>query len=176
MMVIKCPLMDGDVRGFECGNPSIERQIEESYFPTILKQAYGHKIVIDYHVVGYYMLYFKEVKLEDIEQIMGDEYSSGTLDRYVALHIGYIAIDKRFQKKGIGKRVLGAILAELMALSKKYPIRLITGDALLQYHEFYCKMGFCDFPGKKNDGITIPMYIDCMTVKDKEIMNSYIDI
>ncbi|MDY6312627.1 MAG: hypothetical protein SPL60_06655, partial [Lachnospiraceae bacterium] len=46
MAVIKCPLMDKEVEKFECNNSSIEEQVKDSYFITLLKQAYGHQIII----------------------------------------------------------------------------------------------------------------------------------
>ena len=43
MAEIRCPLMDKEVDGFECNNSSIEEQVRDSYFITLLKQAYGHR-------------------------------------------------------------------------------------------------------------------------------------
>ena len=73
MNEIKCPLMDKEVIGFKCANPSIEQQIRDFYFITLLKQAYGHQIIIDGRAIGYYMLYFKGIKLEEINKIMDEE-------------------------------------------------------------------------------------------------------
>lgn len=173
MSVIKCPLMDREVKGFKCANQSIEKQIEDSYFITLLKQAYGHKIIIGDKVIGYYMLHFKGIKLETINAIMGEEYSSSMLDYYMVLHIRYLAIDERLQHKGIGTRVLKAILSEVLDLSKKYPIRVITLDALKEYHKWYYNIGFKDIPGMNDDGFTVPMYISCMTEEDKKILNDF---
>lgn len=163
MSEIKCLLMDKEVTGFKCANPSIEQQIKDSYFITLLKQAYGHQIVIDDITIGYYMLYFKGIQLEEINKIMEEEYSSNMADYYMAMHIRYLAIDERLQHKGIGTRVLKGIIAEILRLSKIYPIRIITIDALSEYYEWYKKIGFRDIPGRKTDGNTYPMFMDCMS-------------
>lgn len=145
MAEIRCPLMDKEVDGFECNNSSIEEQVRDSYFITLLKQAYGHQIIIDGQIVGYYM----------------------------AMHIRYLAIDKRVQHRGIGTIVLRGILAEIIELSKKYPIRIITIDALTEYYDWYKNIGFKDIHGCESDGIVHQMYIDCMTKKETECLEEF---
>ena len=170
---LKCPLMDKEVKGFKCNNPSIERQIEDSYFINLLKQAYGHQIVIDGIVIGYYMLGFKGISLEEINSIMDDEYESNMADYYTAMHIRYLAIDERLQHKWLGTRVLQSILSEILNLSKNYPIRIITIDALSEYYEWYKKIGFRDIPGRKSDGIVYPMFVDCMSKEEAQRLNEF---
>lgn len=173
MSKIKCPLMDKEVIGFKCANPSIEQQIRDSYFITLLKQAYGHQIMIDNKVIGYYMLYFKGIQLDEINKIMGEEYESNMTNYYMVIHIRYMAIDVRLQHNGIGTRVLQGIVAEILKLSKIYPIRIITIDALSEYHEWYKTIGFKDFPGKKFNGITYPMFMDCMSKEEIEKLEGF---
>lgn len=163
MSEIKCPLMDREVTEFNCANPSIEQQIKDSYFITLLKQAYGHQIVINDAVIGYYMLYFKGIQLEDINKIMEEDYTSNMADYYMAMHIRYLAITECLQHQGIGTRVLKGIIAEILRLSKIYPIRIITIDALSEYYEWYKNIGFRDIPGRETDGNTYPMFMDCMS-------------
>jgi len=105
--------------------------------------------------------------------IMGDDYLSNMVEYYTAVHIRYIAIDKRVQNQGIGTIVFKGILSELIKLSEKYPIRIITLDALAKYYEWYKKIGFKDIPGKESDGITYPMYMDCMTQKDADKLDEF---
>ena len=83
------------------------------------------------------MLYFKGIQLDEINKIMGEEYESNMTNYYMAIHIRYLAIDVRLQHNGIGTRVLQGIVAEILKLSKIYPIRIITIDALSEYHEWY---------------------------------------
>lgn len=173
MSEVKCPLMDKDVKGFKCANSSIEQQIEDSYYITLLKQAYGHQIICDGRIIGYYMVHFKGIQLEEVNRIMQEEYVSNMADYYMAIHIRYFAIDVRLQHKGIGKKVFQGILADLLRVSMIYPIRLITIDALSEYHEWYKKIGFKDIPGRVSDGITIAMYLDCLTSEGAKILSEF---
>lgn len=173
MSKITCSLMDKEVKGFNCANSSIEKQIDDSYFITLLKQAYGYQILIDDKVVGYYMLYFKNINLEEISNIMKEEYESCMVSYYMAMHIRYLAIDERVQHHGIGTYVLKGLIAEILRLSELYPIRIITIDALLEYYEWYKSIGFRDIPGLDRDGIKVPMYIDCMSKEEAMKLHDY---
>lgn len=173
MAKITCLMMDRDVKDFCCANASIEEQIKDSYFITLLKQAYGYQILIERQIVGYYMLYFKNIKLDVVNQILEEEYFSNMADFYIAMHIRYLAIDRKVQHQGIGTVVLKGIIAEILKLSKSYPIRIITIDALQEYYEWYQHIGFRELPGHGRDGIIVPMFIDCMSKADAESLQRY---
>lgn len=173
MSKIECPLMDSDVYGFSCLNSSIEAQIRDSYFITLLKQAYGHQILVDGKNVGYYMLHFKSINLCEIDQIIGQEYQSCMAEKYIAIHIRYLAVDKNYQKNGIGTYVLKGLIVQFLSLAQKYPIRIITIDALPKYIKWYESIGFKDIPGASSDGITMPMFIDCMKQEEAFKLQQY---
>lgn len=173
MSKISFPLMDKEVTAFKCNNASIEQQVRDSYFITLLKQAYGHQIIIDGNVVGYYMIYFKGIKLDEVNKIMDEEYESNMADYYMAMHIRYLAIDERVQHQGIGTYVLKVLIAEILSLSKKYPIRIITIDALREYYEWYQHIGFKDIPGRESDGVITPMFLDCMAKEDVDRLEQF---
>ena len=173
---ITCPLIDMDVRGFSCGNPSIDQQIRESYYATLLKQAYGYQIKAEDKTVGYYMLYFKNINTDIVNDIMDNEFSSGLVDYYIAVHIRYLAIDKNLQHQGIGTVVLKGIIQQIISFSKIYPIRIITLDALMEYYEWYKGIGFRDIPGGTDDGIIRAMYMDCMDMRELEKLEDYCEL
>lgn len=173
MSKLTCQLMDRDVTGFTCGNNSIDRQVEESYYATLLKQAYGYQIKLDNKIVGYYMLYFKNINLQIVNDILEEEYDSNFVNYYIAAHIRYLAIDKQLQHKSLGTYVLKGLISEILRLSKSYPIRIITLDALLEYYDWYKSIGFRDIPGKEHDGITVAMYMDCMSAEEAEKLQVY---
>ena len=104
---------------------------------------------------------------------MGEEFESNMADYYMAMHIRYLAIDERLQHRGIGTRVLRGIIFEILRLSKIYPIRIITIDALSEYHEWYKTIGFKDIPGREFDGITYPMFMDCMSKEEIDKLEDF---
>lgn len=62
-----------------------------------------------------------------------------------------------------------------MNLALKWPIRLITLDAMQDKYKWYEKIGFKFFDRSKIDSgdYTIPMYMDCL--KDVKAVENYIN-
>lgn len=160
---------------FDCGNDSINRQIEESYFPTLLQYSYAYEVSVSNCVVGYYMIKFRTIKFELLPVELKDYYSSLIKD-CCALHINYIAIDKKFQGRKIGTNVLKIIIAQVVNICNQWPITIITLDALKEKYEWYKKIGFLAFSEEDvaSKDITIPMYISC--ILNKEAVNNYSEV
>lgn len=173
---IKGQLLDNnqEIRDFKCGNASIERTITESYYLTLLKHAYAYKIIGNGMILGYYMLLFRKILLEDCPESIGDYYTE-KLDYCTSIHIDYLAINEKYQHRGIGTNVLKMIILFVMKFGKKLPIRLITIDALKEYYDWYRGIGFIAFNEKdlKDSKPTISMYMDCISKDNLEIIKEY---
>ncbi len=94
-LVIKKLNHDVPSHGFDCGNSSINRQIQESYFPTLLQYSYAYEVSLSGQVVGYYMIKFRTINLEKAPPEIG-EFESSIVHDCSALHISYIAVDKKY--------------------------------------------------------------------------------
>lgn len=163
---------DVQIGNFDCENPSINGQIEESYFPTLLQYAYAYRVSVDGRVVAYYMIKFKTIHM-DIAPDELAEYTSSVVNDCSAIHIKYIAVDKVCKKQGIGTYILKTIVAQALRLCQQFPISLVTLDALTDKYEWYKKRGFKAFSEdelQKNEP-TIQMYINC--ILNKEAVNNY---
>lgn len=160
---------------FDCGNQTINGYIKDSYYATLIQEAYGYRISAEELTLGYFQILFRELKMEDFPETISDYQASIKTDTISALHIRYLAIDKKYQKKGIGTAVIKIILQDICDLSKKFPVRVVTIDAVIERVEWYKKLGFKEL--QKNtvsqDGITQAMFFDCCTFLDK--LNEYID-
>lgn len=101
------------------------------------------------------------------------EYDTSLLSNLSALHIHYIAVDKKYQKKSIGTTILQTIIAQGLNICKQLPITLITLDALKDKYEWYKARGFQPFDENdlKKEITTIPMYMSC--ILDQTAVNNY---
>lgn len=166
--------LDHDVpkQVFDCGNPSINRQIQESYFPTLLQYAYAYQVSISNQVVGYFMIKFRTINLEKAPSEIS-EYSSSLVNDCSALHISYIAVDKKYQNHKIGTYILKTIVIQVLKMCQRLPITIITLDALKDKYEWYRERGFVAFDEKdlSTAEVTIPMYVSC--ILNKDIVNNY---
>lgn len=164
--------IEKEIKSFDCGNDSINRQIKEAYFPHILKLAYTFQVSCKGKIVGYYMIKFLNIRISDCPEPIESYYVS-EFDKCCVFHIGFLAVDKEFQKHGIGSAVLRTLIADAKRLSKQYPLLLITIDALKEKYEWYRQKGFRAFDERdqENNETTIRMYIDC--VEDRDIISRY---
>lgn len=162
------------VNAFDCGNASINMLMNESYYPTILQHAYSYLVYKDYKIIGAYMLKFMKIVLSDCPEEISD-FQSNICEDCFSIHIKYIAIKKEQQGKGIGSVILKYIVKSVRILCEKWPIRLLTLEALKERYEWYCELGFLPFNEEDllNDEPTIKMYLDCLLNVD--LVNDYID-
>ena len=157
---------------FSCGNKSIDSQIKESYFPTLLQYAYAYQVSLDNTVVGYYMIGLRSIKMDFVPEEI-QEYKTSLVNSVGALHIPYIAVSEKYQNRNIGTYVLRAIMLQVKNLCKIVPIAVMTLDALKEKYEWYKKRGFKPFDEKElvNEDSIIRMYVNC--ILDMEAVENY---
>lgn len=156
-------LLTKEVSQFDCGEPSINEWIKESYYATLLQHGYAYELLYGEIVIGYYMVAFQTIDLAKCPEEISDR-DSGLTDYVPCVHIKYLAIDKRFQHHGIGTGVLETIIKGVKELSLYWPVRLITIDALTHLVDWYKREKFKIFPYNEEwqEGYTVKMYRDCM--------------
>lgn len=155
---------------FTCGDDSIDKLVESSYYPTILQQSYAYEIMGEGELLGYYMIHFRRVEVSDFPDDISDHFDDDYIkDGIIALHIHYIAIKKEYQKKGIGKAVLRTIISQVKELSENWPVRVITIDAEKHLIKWYEKEGFKYMTNNRDgqDDVTEAMYKDCHRYGDE---------
>lgn len=154
--------------GFNCGVESINQEVFQSFYPSLLQHVYAYSINAEGKVLGYYMVGFREVKLENFGEDIAD-YCTDFKKTISAVHINYIAINVIYQRHKIGTEVLRAIIKQVKALAEKWPVRVITIDAVEHLVDWYKNEGFVEM--KKNtpgqDGVSKYMYYDCI-INEKE--------
>lgn len=160
---------------FDCGIPSINEYVRESYYPSIAQHAYAYNIVGNEISLGYIQFLFREVELDffpdDISDIDPD-IKEGCLS---AVHIRFIAIEKKYQKKDIGTKVLKIIIRIIEALAEEWPISVITIDARTELVSWYEREGFKKMVKNRSgqEGVTVAMYYSC--IKNLEELKTYIE-
>ena len=126
-------------------------------------------------VLGYFQILFREIELEDFPEEIS-EYDPEIKRTISAIHIRYIAIDKKYQRKGIGNATLQAIIKNVERLAELWPIRVITLDAMVHLVPWYMQVGFVKMKTNTlgQDGVSDAMYFDCMKHADElaEFMES----
>ena len=149
---------------FDCGVESINDYVRNSCYPSIVQHAYAYNISGNGKSLGYIQYLFRDVELEYFPDEIADVDPGVKENTLSALHIRFLAIDRRYQNRHIGTAVLEVFIKKIEELAVDWPIRLITIDARIDLVKWYERNGFKKF--KKNtpgqDGVTVAMYYDCM--------------
>lgn len=106
MAELQYALMTSAVEKFDCGNPAINKYIENSYFATLLQQCYAYKIEYKSRIVGYYMITFRNVAFSDCVSEISDYQIDDFGEFLPCLYINYLAIETKYQKNHIGTKTL----------------------------------------------------------------------
>lgn len=160
---------------FDCGIESINADIVNSYYPTILQHAYAYSIIANNRIVGYFQIMFRDIELNDLPEDIS-EYDSGKKENKIsAVHINFIAIDKRYHRNNLGTFTLRIIIEYVRQLTQRWPIRIITIDARNELIHWYKEEGFLFMPHNRvgQDGVTRAMYMDCFRYQKE--LNDYIE-
>ena len=164
------------INEFTCGNPSIDQMLKDGFYSTLLKQGFCYEIVIRDRIVGYFFYTYILVSCNDENM---DSYCSTLMGfNYPALHIKFIAIDKKFQRKKIGTNVLRLFISNARKLHKDFPVRFVVIDALKDLESFYSKLGFqpVDDQDISANLSTIRMFFDLFDDDERQRLQDYISI
>lgn len=137
-----------------------------------------HLIVCDSEIIGFFSLLNDSVeirRLEKDEQKMFKEKTSNS--KLPSMKIGRLAIDKKYEGKGLGTFFLGVILSIINKLAnEKTGIRFITVDGYAKAFNFYKKYDFKHFKSNEKDikkinkvirthpNKQIPLYLDIKVI------------
>ena len=149
---------------FDCGVKSINSYVKLSYYPLLLQQAYTFEVTLDGRVLGYYQILFREIELSYFPEEISEYKCEEKENTLSAVHVRFIAVDKKYQRNGIGTTILQIIIKQIRSLSNLWPIRIITIDAILPLVEWYKKMDFRIMAGNTpgQDGVSVAMFFDCL--------------
>jgi len=175
-MRISFSSIDDTVSGFNCGNSSINSLVQKSYIANVAKQAETQKICINGIQAGYYSYTLSNILLCKIPD--GDTHRIETSifrNQFSSIHIEYLAIDEKYQRKRIGTMALPLILLNLKPKTEKIPVRYITLNSLIDKVEWYRLFGFEPMTTVADIDGNIPMYLDCLPEANYSVLCGYFE-
>ena len=136
---------------FDCGIDELNKYFRQYAFPNDKKNIGKSFVAVNQDdqlcPIGFYTISMAHILFEELPE----EMKKG-LPRYPvpALRIGKLAIDKNFQKQGIGAFLLKDAFLKATNLSTKIGLKCVLVDALNdQAKSFYLKFGFLQFPSNR---------------------------
>lgn len=125
---------------FDCGEESLNNFIHKEV-SAYQRERLGitYLIHLDSKLVGFVTISMAGVRTEKMEL---DEKLKIRLESYPALQIGQLAIDKKYQGQGYGKKIILWCMSKAVEYSGEIGCRLLVLNSLPSSIEFYNKCNF----------------------------------
>lgn len=158
--------LDERTDGFKCDEPRLNSFLEyDAYFEHIMCLSKTKLVKVNNKLVGYFTLALMPIKtiIQD-----GDDI------QYMGITLKYLAVDEKYQNKGVGTLMLNNILPSCQEFANLIGCRCLYIDAVNSKIDWYSKRGFQTLD-VKNDNLyntTTPMIVD---YQDDDIVSDYFD-
>ena len=166
---LKRVLRDVEETEFDCGIDTINDMVKNSYYPFIAQHAYTYSIIYKEKIIGYIQIMLRDINISSFPDDISDinpEIRDGTI---TSMHINFLAIDQRCQRKTFGTYALKMMISRVDKFAKEWPIRVITIDAREELVTWYERIGFKriskNFDGQS--GYNVAMYMSCLKYGDE---------
>ena len=147
---------------FECASPELNDFLKEDALEN--QKELISKTYLCYYsnqLVGYITFatdVLKAKEMREKEHIEGMPYAE-----YPAIKIGRLAVDGKYERKGVGRFLLLIAIGKALKISEEVGCRFITVDSKRESIKFYQKHGFKLV--KKHEKQNFPtLYLDIMPV------------
>tara|TARA_Y100000310_G_C20605128_1_gene775109 strand:- start:869 stop:1405 length:537 start_codon:yes stop_codon:yes gene_type:complete len=129
-----------DLSEFDCGDSDLNEFLQRDSFKyqkQLLTKIF--LIIVEENVVGFFSISNDAIKLKQEER---DTNNIKHLQEYPASKIGRLGVDKRFQKRNIGRAIIKIAIGLILSSSKYSACRFVIVDSYPTALEFYKKFGF----------------------------------
>jgi GNAT superfamily N-acetyltransferase len=158
---------DDIVKGFDCGDNALNTYLRRHAWINQEQNLIGVTYVSVEEsqpktVVGHYTIATSDVPRDSLPAEVVAE-----LPRYQNLPVALLArlaVDRRFQRSGLGKGLLRHAFENVLNLSRQIGCRYLIVDAYAPAWEWYKKYGFAAINGPSANGMQ-PMFIDVRTLR-----------
>ncbi|HJJ39256.1 MAG TPA: GNAT family N-acetyltransferase [Methanocorpusculum sp.] len=155
---------DTDLSTFSCSEPQLnEFLIQDSLNDHENLYSITHLVLSGNEIAGFFTLITDNLSISRLEKTAYQDYHYQKLP---AIKVARLATAKKFEGKGIGRRMIIEIYKYVYTITKYAGCRLITVDAKQDAVGFYQKFAFRTAAGKK-DTPFVPMYLDFKPICDR---------
>ena len=143
---------------FDCGNKFLNEFLKTYAFQNQSRYLVGvtYVIHIDNKVIGYITLTASSIKKISLNK-------NKPYEDIPILRIGRLAVDKKYQGKGIGKKLLKFAFHKALELKENFGCVGVVVDAKEEAVDFYKKYGFVEINSLEKH-LTIPMFLSIKVI------------
>ena len=154
-----------DVSHFECRTPDLNAFLKEDAFKN--QEELISKTYLCYlfnQLVGYITLTTDIIKKEEVR---GEERIDVPYKEYPAIKIARLAVDKKYERKGVGGFLLLVAVGKAFKISDEVGCRFITVDSKQDSIGFYEKRGGFGLVKNHKNRAYPTMYLDILPINEE---------
>ncbi|MGL4670335.1 MAG: N-acetyltransferase, partial [Methanobacteriaceae archaeon] len=127
-----------DFSQFDCGFEDLNDFIQnDALIQQSAKLNVTYAVIYQNKILAYFSILADNILFKNLGSEIEDLSEIGHYKTYPAVKIGRLAIDKKYQKLGLGNDILKQIIMNINFYSEKLGIRFITVDAYAYAFKFY---------------------------------------
>jgi ribosomal protein S18 acetylase RimI-like enzyme len=132
---------------FDSGNYDVDAWFRKSALQSQTKQLTTSKVLLDdtRTIAGYYSLAFSQIDFSDLPPELAKKLPRRQLPVSV---LAWLGVDRSFQRRGIGQRLLATSLFDCYQASKTFAFIAVILDCVDENAKrFYQRFDFAELPG-----------------------------
>ena len=129
-----------------------------------------HVCMYKNHVVGFITLLADTIQVKSIDEV--DCVEGYGYKKYPAIKLARLAVDKKFEKRGIGSFLLLVSIGKAISICDSIGCRYITVDSKKEAIRFYEKYEFTMLNGHRDSSDFLPMYFNLQKVMSLKTVES----
>ena len=133
------------VQTFDCGNKDLNDFLNTREVAEYERQGLGRTYLVYYRgdPVAYFTVSFDSLRVEYLKTVKSfSRFAEMRLEALPAIKIGRLAVDSKFQNRGIGRFLIKYISGMALEESGKMGVRLLVLQAKPESIRFYEQCGF----------------------------------
>ena len=160
-----------NVQSFDCGNKALNDFLCTKEVGEYEAEGLGKTYLVYFRgdLVAYFTVSFDGLRVQYLQRVKSfTKFAKMRIETIPALKIGRLAVDRRFQRRKIGEKLLKYIAGMALDMGKRTGVRLLILQAKPDSIEFYEECGFQlafeTHSEKKRTNKT--MFLDLLAVPD----------
>ena len=140
-----------DFKSFDCGNDELNEFLRTDEVTDFEREHLGKTTLVycSGQLAAYYTIYAGSLERAYVQKHSGlSKATTMHVKSIPAIMVGRLAVDRKWQRKGVGKAMLERIMMYAVDNSYHLGIRLILVQAKLEAVAFYEKVGFVAVPAE----------------------------
>lgn len=157
-----------ETKAFDCGEEALNEYLKRYAWQNQQRHLAGVTYIVAEETQGILILGYYTLAVSSIPRNSFPGDSGRRLSPYPevpVLLLARLAVDRRFQRRGIGEALMAHALHQTVEISKQAGCRALVVDAYQEAADWYSRLGFRPAGPPRAEARTQKMFLDLRTIE-----------